>query len=493
MSSERGAIVREATAFTLASYLFQLISVVRGFVILWFLGPAQYGVWNIFKTFLETGNYVAAGSSQAVIRQLPFNLAQGRLEENQLIKRSTVALCLLVSALIALGVLIFSCFDSAAGYRAEIRICAFVYILNALHSYVRSQLKGDKKIFLLAAYIVAYALMNLLFGVTLMLVWGIAGLLLGMMATNLVLIIWLLRERQLPSRIALRWDISRRLIAVGFPILFVAVAPKLMASLDKLIVFWLLDSTATGYYSMAAFFSEIVNYIPLALGTVLMPRLMYQKGKGVDLRQLGYLYDKPMVLLAWLMPIILGLLILNVGLVIRVLLPSYLTAVPVLQILLVGLFFTVIWNVPRGLLVVFDKQRIFIWAIPLLLVLGSLLNIAAIKLGYGIAGVAYASVAFYFMVSTLANVYVLRFLQKTWRQVVQTLLGIHLPFVYAMASLWLLQHYLHVDSELMQSLLRSVIFLLLCLPLVVYADQKVQLRALLRAALIKSDTVSGNS
>ena len=60
-NTEGKAIIREATTFTLASYLFQLISVVRGFVILLFLGPAQYGVWNIFKAFLETGNYVTAG------------------------------------------------------------------------------------------------------------------------------------------------------------------------------------------------------------------------------------------------------------------------------------------------------------------------------------------------------------------------------------------------------------------------------------------------
>lgn len=58
---ERRAIVREATAFSLASYLFQLISVLRGFVVAWFLGPALYGVWNIFKTFLETGTRYQLG------------------------------------------------------------------------------------------------------------------------------------------------------------------------------------------------------------------------------------------------------------------------------------------------------------------------------------------------------------------------------------------------------------------------------------------------
>ena len=272
MNTERKAIVREATAFSLATYLFQLISVLRGIVIAWFLGPALYGVWNIFKALLETGNYVTAGSSLAVARELPFNKAQGREQENLLISRSTIGLCLLVSVLLALGILVFSCFDSAAGYRAEIRISAFAFIFNAIHLYIPHQLKGEQKIFLLAGYYIAYAILNSLFGLALMLVWGIGGLLLGMMAANLVLIVWLLRGRHLPGRIALRWHISRGLIGIGFPILFVAVAPKLMASLDKLIIFWLLDSTATGYYSMAAFFSETINYIPLALATVLFTR-----------------------------------------------------------------------------------------------------------------------------------------------------------------------------------------------------------------------------
>jgi O-antigen/teichoic acid export membrane protein len=483
MKKESKAIVREATAFSLATYLFQFVSVIRGIVIAWFLGPALYGVWNIFKTFLETGNYVTAGSSLAVAREIPFNTAQGRQQENLLISRSTIGLCLLVSVLLALGALLFSCFEGAAGYRAEIRICAFAFVLNAINLYIPHQLKGEQKIFLLAGYYVAYALLNSLFGLALMLVWGIGGLLLGMMAANLVLIAYLLRARHMPRRITLRWHISRGLIGIGFPILFVAVAPKLMASLDKLIIFWLLDSTATGYYSMAAFFSETINYIPLALATVLFPRLMYQKGKGADLSKMGYLYDKPMVLLAWLIPILLGLLVLNIGLVIRYMLPDYLPALPVVQVLLGGLFFTVIWNVPRILLVVFDKQRVFLAAIPLLLLLGSALNIAAIKLGYGIAGVAYASVLFYFAVSTLANVYALRILQKSRRQIALTMLGIHVPFVYAVSVVLALQHYLNVDGELLQSVLRSVVFLVFCLPLMVYADRKLKLIASLRAAL----------
>ncbi len=483
LKDERSAIIREATAFSAASYLFQLISVLRGFAIAWFLGPAMYGVWNIFKTFLETGNYIAAGSSQAVARELPFNKARGDDQLNALYTRSTIGLCLLVSILLAVVALVFSGFEFAAGYRLEIRIAALAFVLNALHLYVPNQLKGEKKIYLLSVYYIVYASLNCVLGLLLMLVWGIAGLLLGMMAANLVLFAWLVRGKHLSSKPMLRWDTSRLLIGIGFPVLLVAVAPKLMASLDKLVIFWLLDSTATGYYSMAVFLSETINYIPLALATVLFPRLMYQKGKGADLSQMGYLYDKPMVLLSWLIPVLLGLLVLNIGVVIQYALPDYLPAVPVLQILVAGLFFNVIWSVPRGLLVVFDRQRIFVAAIPLFLFLGTLLNVLAIVMGYGIIGVACASVLFYFVVALTANLYALRILNKTPAQVRRTLLGIHIPFVYGLVGLALVHYLLHADSVLWQSFIRSVAYLVFCVPLVVYVDRKLQLFSSLRQAL----------
>ncbi len=484
-AGETRAIVREATAFSLASYLFQLISVVRGFVVAWFLGPALYGVWNIFKTFLEAGNYVTAGSAQAVARELPFNKAQGKDQLNQRITATTLGLCIAISSICALGAALFSLLDVAAPYRLEICLAAVTFVLNAVHLYIPNQLKGEKRIFLLAVYYIAYAVLNTLAGLLLMVYWGISGLLVGMIVASTLLTGWLLWRRHLPTRPHLHWPTSRGLIGIGFPILFVAIAPKLMASLDKLIIFALIDSAATGYYSMAAFLSETINYIPLALSTVLFPRLMYHKGKGTDLTSMGYLYDKPMIFLAGLIPVLLGTIALNIAVVIETLLPAYTPAVPVLQILLAGLFFTVIWSVPRGLLVVFDRQRIFIVAIPLLLLLGALLNVVAILLGYGIVGVACASVLFYAAVSTMANLYVLGILQKSGAQKRRTMLQIHLPFVYGLLGVVLLLRYLHLDNQWLESLVGTVIYLVYCLPLLFYVDRKVRLVASLRAALFK--------
>lgn len=484
-AGESSAIIREATAFSAASYLFQLISVVRGFVIAWFLGPALYGVWNIFKTFLETGNYVAAGASQAVARELPYHRAREELQRNSVIVSSTLAWVLSLSALLALLALGLSFLDVAQGWRSEIRVAALAFVLNALHLYVPNQLKGEKKIYLLSLYYVAYASINCVLGLLLMSLFGITGLLWGMIIANAVLLAWLLRAGHLPARIAWHWSTSRGLIAIGFPILMVAVAPKLMASIDKLIIFSMVDSTATGYYSMASFLSETINYIPLALATVLFPRLMYQKGKGADLKKMAYLYDKPMLLLAGVIPVLLGLMVINIGLLIRYVLPEYQPAIPVLHILIIGLFFSVVWSVPRGLMVVFDKQAVFITAIPLFLLIGAGLNVAALKLGYGIRGVALASVMFYFMVSLTANVYALKILQKGRAASARALLEIHLPFSYTLVVLWLVRHFIVLDSEFLTCAVQSAVFALLCLPPLLRVNRKLNLLQQLHVALFK--------
>lgn len=85
----------------------------------------------------------------------------------------------------------------------------------------------------------------------------------------------------------------------------------------------------------------------------------------------------------------------------------------------------------------------------------------------------------------MANLYVLGILQKSGGEKWQTMLRIHLPLVYAVAGVVLLQRYFHVDNEWLESLLRSVAFLVFCVPLMVYVDRKVKLVALLRAALFK--------
>ncbi len=96
-----------------------------------------------------------------------------------------------------------------------------------------------------------------------------------------------------------------------------------------------------------------------------------------------------------------------------------------------------------------------------------------------------ASVLFYCAVSTMANVYVLGILQKNRGEKWQTMQRIHLPLVYAVVGVVLLQRYIHVDNEWLESLLRSVAFLVFCLPLMYFVDRKVKLVALLRAALFK--------
>jgi O-antigen/teichoic acid export membrane protein len=482
VSETSKSIIRESSAFALSIYLSQMICVVRGFIVAHFLGPSLFGIWSLLKSYVQCGNYAAFGVTWAVSRELPFNLGNNQAHKNLLLKQSALIFVIGVSVVVALGAWVFSLCDMAADYRLELRLAGAVFISNMVHLYIDQQLRGEKKTYLLAVYWLSYTVICTLVGLMLMFPFGISGLLAGLLIANIALTGYLCVKGHLSFKLAYDHAIVRKLIVVGFPIMLVESAPRLMGTLDKLVVFVMLDSTATGYYSMAAFLSETLNLIPAVLGAVLLPKLMYEKGRGVDLATLGYLYDKPIILLACFVPIILGLAMLNIDIVLRWLLPAYLPAVTALKILIMGLFFSVILSIPKGLMVVYGKHHVFLYVIPILLLIGMLMNIAVIAMGLGIMGVALASTGFYFAVELLINIYALNVMRRDREQIRSALISIHLPYIYVLVGAIIIDQQHFVQSALMEGVIGSTMFLLYCIPVVFWADRRLALFAHLHAA-----------
>ena len=482
-------MVRQAGVLSAATYLDQLVAMIRGLLVAWFLGPSLYGVWNLFKTYLQGAIYAGLGASWALPRELPFNSGQdpeqSNERKNQLLKQTTLSFSLGIAVVVTVLTLAYSFFDAAEGLRTEIRLAALAFILNVVHVYIPHQFRGELKIYQLARYVVLYGLLNSIFGVVLMGFYGISGLLMGMIITSSLLIFALIRSKELTFTYRINKDVLKGAIIVGFPMMFVSIAPRLMASLDKVIIFVMIGSSAAGYYSLAAFFSNFVDKIPVAIAAVLLPRLMLQKGKGVELGEMSHYFHKPMVLQALVVPIVLGLMVLNVESVLLLFLPDYLPAVPPLQVLVMGLYFSAIWNIPKGVLIVANKQHIFMIAVPLFLSLGVLMNIAVIRMGYGMVGVAYASVLFYFLVALTTIIYALKLLDRSRTDAVKAILSIFLPYFYAVIVVIVVGRFELSSSIIVNSLLISVLFLAGCTPLLLWADKELQILATFRNVLAK--------
>ena len=473
-------MIKETGVLTIAMYMEQLISVVRGILVASFLGPALYGVWSIFRSFFQTSVYSGLGTSWALARELPFNKGKNESHKSELLKHTTLNFSVLTSLIIAGVTIAYSCLDAAEGFRSEIRLGAVALVLNVIHAYIPQQLRGEKKFFALAKYWLAYSLLNTAIGLALMYPFGIDGLLWGMIITSATLTVILFRSGELCFAYGLDRQILVKAIAIGFPMMFITIAPKLMAIFDRVIIFAMIDSVTTGYYSMAAFFSSLLIKIPSAMAAVLLPRLMYQQARGSDLSEMNHLYDKPMLLQAYLVPVVLGIMVLNIEAFLGLLLPDYLPAVPAFQVLVMGMYFTVMWTIPKGVLIVFNKQGLFMVAVPIFLVLGVIMNYAAIKAGFGMIGVAYASAIFYFLVLLVTNGYALRLLNRSRAERMKTFASIHIPYLYAIVSILLVTRIDAGGSILADSILRSAIFLLCCVPLLWLAEKKLSLTERLR-------------
>ncbi|MCK5872855.1 MAG: hypothetical protein KAG26_08515, partial [Methylococcales bacterium] len=223
---------------------------------------------------------------------------------------------------------------------------------------------------------------------------------------------------------------------------------------------------------LASFFSEIINYLPYTITAVLLPRMIYQLGQVQDPKKLEHFYTKPLFLLSGIVPILLGIIFINIDLIILYATPKYTPAITVLRILILGLFFTVVWTMPKNILIAFNKQKVLMYWIPLFLLLGAFVDFYAIRLGYGIIGVASGSALVLFCVSFFTNFYALSVLEKTSKEKLMTIFRIYGPFLYVISGLSVtFQVSVTGDHLLLTNALRTFIFIIYCVPLFIYINK----------------------
>lgn len=435
---QQHSAIEETVTFAGSSYLFQTIAMVRGFVIARFLGPSLYGLWCGLRIFFDSGRFLGLGSAQTMVREVPFNEGKGNGRENAALQQVCFTWYLLSSTAIALGVLCLSFSEKLAIDRLEASLACLVFVINAIRIFIPSKLISEKKIILLSRINILYILLNTLFGLSLMLVWNIKGLLAGMILASGSVLIFLFGTEKLSFRLHFDFALFGRLIRIGFPIMILSTTFFFMQTIDKLVVFFMLGHEYMGYFGLAAFFTEIISHIPGSITVVLFPRMMHALGATQRRNQIERYYTKPVLFLAAVMPFLLGLIWINIDLPIVYLLPQYRPAVEVLRIFVLGLFFFALWGLPRSLLIAFDKQTKLLSAVLVLVLTGTVLDILVIKAGYGLRGVALASVSVFALLTVMANSYALLCLGRTGGEIAAFLLRLYGPFGYVVAGLMLL-------------------------------------------------------
>lgn len=458
-------VVSEASILAASNYVSQGIAMIRGFVIATVLGPALYGFWSLILTSFISSRSLSLGSLNGMVRQVPLNIGRGCSGENVFITQNCLTWMILISTTIAFTVLLSTYTTVISSYRSELRMACLILVIYSVWIFVHSKLTSERKIGLLSKLNVSYSLLNAVFGISLLFVFGINGLLLGMLLASGILVAWLVKRKQLSLKLMLDLPVLLKLMRTGLPIMILNMTFLLVRSIDKFIVFYFLGATETGYFGLASFIGGVIAYIPGALSVVIFPRAMYVIGATNDRRELEKYYFKPVSALTKLISILIGLIYINIDLPVIYLLPKYMPSIDILKIFTLGLFFFSVWVIPRDLLVTINKQRQLLVCVLTLLVLVIGTDFLVVHLGFGIRGVAIASIVVLAANTVIANTYLLWCLKRPLKDIFRFLVNIYSPFLYTLLGLLVIGRVMVHEHLLTQSIAQTCIFVIFMSPL----------------------------
>lgn len=472
-NKEKINIMRETAIFSAASYVSQAILMIRGFIIASVLGPTLYGTWSIYRTLVNSAHFLSLGTTSAMVRQVPLEEGKGNKDAKIELQQSALTWNILASGFVTiiLVVMAFSPVTKNNGTRLEFILLSIAFFLNAFKIFIPFKLNSEQKIIEMSKFDIAYAVLNTVFGLSLLWAYQVNGLLLALVMTNIVLIIIMIIKGELVLVLNFNFTLIKKMISIGLPILLLYMSYFAMGNIDKFIVYFLLGKTMTGYYGLAAFISGMIHYIPHGMFAVLMPRMMQAYGRTGNSKELQRYFMPPLLILASLLPIVLGVIFICINAVILYILPQYLPALSVLRILMVGLFFSALLRVPTNILIALNKQLILLVMMLVLLILGAVADVVLIKMGYGIVGVALATVGIFFISALVANVYVLREIGNGWKETLTTMWKLHFPLFYVAIGIYFIMGNISLNTVIATDLIRVFAFSIYVLPIIFHINK----------------------
>jgi O-antigen/teichoic acid export membrane protein len=383
-----GQVVR----YAMSSFARHILSLLTSFVRAKLLAPELYGIWVLIKTFPAYGSHLHLGTQAAMYYGLPRHIAAGEHEQVATIEATslwgTIAFNLIFCAAIVASVLTF---DFGSELEIGLLLACPVILLTAYYEHINNRFKAMRLFDRLAVSHYLFALFCLPATAVLAWLYWLAGVLIALMLTFVATLVYLLRGHQA------WWPLSGfdrkvlvRLMRMGFPIVILSVMYVFMMTSDRFLIVAFLDASDLGLYGLAVIVVQTVLKIPGVSREVIEPETMAQAHSHHEVAYFERFYGRPLLYIAFLVPVLIGGAAFTLEPVLLLALPEYAGVLPSAQILLFGAYFLALALPSRGVIVAAGKQTSMALHMLFPLGLGLALSAAVLAAGYGIEGVAFA-------------------------------------------------------------------------------------------------------
>jgi O-antigen/teichoic acid export membrane protein len=403
------------------------------------LSPELYGLWNLLSMVPSYCDYLPFGARTAMRYRIPQNEATGDHAKNALIQGTVYYGTLVVSVLAAIGLVLYS-FKGDLSIEARVGLYAVsvLVVLHWYHEYFVNVLKGYQNFSLITASNYLMAVASTALTIALVILFGIYGVYISAVASLAIVLVFLRSRYKVAPEAGFSHRLYFDLVKQGFPIILFGLASKLLKSSDRLVIAYMLGTEQLGYYGIAVMVFSTVLQIPGVARDVIEPKLMQSAARGTKEHALDEYFLKPLVSTAYLMPFMVGPVVIVLPVMIPLILPRYIPGILPAQLTVIGGYFLAMTYITRGIIVANRWQTWAVWITAFTVVVNLALSVLVIKLGFSLAGVAASSaISFFVLLACLVAFVRIKcgHSRKEWRSALSALAW---PFPVMCATLLLL-------------------------------------------------------
>lgn len=473
-------VLQHTVRYAVSVVLAQIALFFGGLAIARFLGPTHYGLWSGLQLILLYASYSQLGIVNALNRELPLRRGKGDLAQAERVRSITLGAVLVTALVASAGILAYSIIAVSRHPPLVIlglRFVGLLVVLQQIYSYSEICFRTNHEFEVVSRLRLYRTVLDVSLAVLLTYSFNLAGRLWAATLTFTAILAYILWRHPVPFRPTFNTREAVKLIAIGFPIMLVGLVSGVYQSIDRVLILAFLNPTHLGYYAIGLTAASVLGTLPGVAAEILYPRLAERYGETNSPSQLKEYVLTPTYLLAHLLPLFQGTIYLLIPYVILTALPKYAPTIRPARILVLGSFFLAVAGFASDFLNTINRQVMNLLAQIASLAIAISSTYAVLRLGWGIQGVALATVLTSLLYSIALLGYVLLRHFATALDSLKILWNLYLPFGYCLALLLLID--LISESPVSQGmpslpvvLLKVVIFAVLTVPLIARANRR---------------------
>lgn len=468
-------IVKDTLFYSFSTFLAKIFGFIRSIIVARFLGPSLYGMWSALSIVLEYSRYSSLGVLNAMNREVPFYRGKKNNAKIEQIRNTGFTMACIPSFVIGFVLILVSIFVKGhvgAEWVAALRVIAILVFTKQLYDFFTLFFRSNNEFMFLGKLQLFFAAVDLVLIAVLVIRFGFYGFLWAIVLSYIWLISYIFSHvrRNFNFKLYFNRKLLSHLVKVGIFMTVIIVTVNLRTTVDRLMIVKFLGVTELGYFGISYVLIQFVFLIPSALSQIMYPRLVEKYGSSnKDTAVLRRYIEKSTLVLAYLMPVLIGEVFLFLPFGVGAFLPEYIPGVAAAQITILGLFFFSAETIAGNFLVTTNRLKWYFICAIIAVIFNFVLDYTFLKAGFGIKGVALGGVmitSFIYTSFVLGSV-MFHYLKSGFKTLLY-LVKIYAPFVYTLGILILLNNSnLHLFNKM-------AIFAVCCIPLVIKLERDTQ-------------------